>query len=44
MKKETYTEIMNMLDVVETEMNNIAKAVGHVSYEEFFAAQEKKAA
>ena len=30
---------MDMLDVVETAMNNIAEVVGHVSYEEFFAAQ-----
>ncbi len=44
MKKETFKKVMDMLDVVEAELENIAKAVGHKSYAEFFSDQDKKAA
>ncbi|MCK6265196.1 hypothetical protein KP803_18115 [Vibrio sp. ZSDE26] len=44
MSNESYKTIMSLLDVVESELNKIAEAVGHVSYEEFMANNEKKQA
>ncbi len=35
MKIETYNKIMALLDVLESELDKIAKEVGHISYKEF---------
>ncbi|MEZ9624675.1 hypothetical protein [Aliivibrio fischeri] len=35
MKYETYKAIMSCLDTIETELNKVAEAVGHVSFSEF---------
>ncbi|MGK0440218.1 MAG: hypothetical protein ACJA0N_000003 [Pseudohongiellaceae bacterium] len=42
MKKENYKKIMSCLDVIETELNKVAKSVGHVSFEEFTSKDQKK--
>lgn len=43
MKIESYRKIMSYLDVIEAELNKVAKAVGHVSYEEFMAESAEQA-
>jgi hypothetical protein len=35
MKIENYMKIMSYLDVIESELNKVAKIVGHISYDEF---------
>lgn len=35
MSKETYNKIMEYLDIIENELDNIAKVVGHCGYAEF---------
>ncbi|MEZ8855563.1 hypothetical protein AB6E16_08660 [Vibrio atlanticus] len=44
MSNESYKTIMSLLDVVETELNKIAKVAGHVSFTEYMANEEKKQA
>jgi|TARA_R110002033_G_scaffold54_1_gene847 hypothetical protein len=39
MKIETYNKIMSCLDIIEAELDKVAKVVGHVSYKEFMAAE-----
>ena len=40
MDKKSYDEIMSYLDIIEAELDKVAKIVGHVSYKEFFAKKE----
>ncbi|HAV1342842.1 hypothetical protein VB319_09230 [Vibrio parahaemolyticus] len=42
MSNESYKTIMSLLDVVESELNKIAKVVGHVSFDEFMADEKEK--
>lgn len=42
MSNESYKTIMSLLDVVESELNKIAKVVGHVSFDEFMANTDEK--
>jgi hypothetical protein len=39
MKLESYNKIMSYIDLVEIELDKIASAVGHPSFEEFFAGE-----
>ncbi len=41
MKRSNYKKLMSYLDIIETEMNKVAKAVGHPSYEEFFSKTQE---
>lgn len=40
MKAENYRKIMSLLDIVEAELNKVARAVGHESFEEFIRRNE----
>lgn len=42
MKIETYNTIMSVLDIMEAELDKIAKEIGHISYSEFILKLEEE--
>jgi hypothetical protein len=36
MKSSDFNKVMDYLDIIEVELNKIAKAFGHVSFNQFF--------
>ena len=40
MKIETYNKLTYLLDILEVELDKIAKEVGHISYKEFLKEKE----
>jgi hypothetical protein len=44
MSYSDYVKAMSYLDAIENELNKIAEAVNHPSFDEFFEAAEQKAA
>ncbi len=42
MSNESYKAIMSILDIMESELNKIAEAVGHASFDEFMANEKEK--
>ena len=42
MKKKNYDLIMNYLDIIESELNKIAKEVGHKNFQEFVLDKKMK--
>ena len=39
---ETYKELMANLDIIEAALNNVAKKVGHCSFDEFIALDKEQ--
>lgn len=42
MKIENYRKIMSCLDIIEAELNKVASAVGHASFDEFMAKENSQ--
>jgi hypothetical protein len=42
MNVNDYNKVMSYLDIIEDELNKIAKAFGHPSFDEFFKVQLKE--